>query len=213
MNRLRVFTIVVSFLILLSGCQSDQKQADKIHNILEEAAPFEKNFTTNLSDLSVAREQAQTVYMELIQLDIDDKKNISQKIDAAHTYTNEQQKLLKEARENYQKAYQQAITIEKPIEKLKDKGQKKQASRLFTIINEKKKLMDTFFEDYHDHLELQKAFYQQLEDENFNLETLNEQINGINDRLQNMGEIIQQFNQYTQQFIEAENDLLAQKEA
>jgi hypothetical protein len=207
LNRLRIYAIVVSLTVFLSGCQADQKQVDKIYNILRESTAFEKQFVTNLKDLSQTREKAQTVYTELIHLDIDDQENVSQKIDAFHTFTNEQQRLLVVAEENFQKAYQQAVTIEKPIKKMKNKDQKNKASQLMKIINERKILMDTFFDAYYESLELQNTFFQQLEDETFQYENLNEQINAINKRMQDIGEIIQQFNQYTQQFIEVENDL------
>ena len=73
-------------------------------------------------------------------------------------------------------------------------------------MNERKKLIDTFFEEYHENLELQNTFYRHLEDEKFSIENLDKQINDINKRSQDMGEIIQQFNQYTKQYIEVEND-------
>ena len=73
-------------------------------------------------------------------------------------------------------------------------------------MNERKKLIDTFFEEYHENLELQNTFYRHLEDEKFSIENLDKQINEINKRSQDMGEIIQQFNQYTKQYIEVEND-------
>ena len=205
MKRIRAFAIVVSFVIFLFGCQSN-KQADKIHKILEESTAFEKHFTTNLTDLFQTRENAQSVYMELIHLDINDKNNISEKIDHAYTFMDEQQKLLEEAQESFQKAYGKAATIEKRIKKIKDDDHKNEASKLITIMNERKKLIDTFFEDYHKNLQLQNAFYGQLKEETYNLETFNELIHESNERSRSMEEMIEQFNQYTEQYIKAEKD-------
>jgi Putative cell-wall binding lipoprotein len=206
LNRLLAFAIVLSFVVFLTGCHSDEKQAAKIHKIMEESAEFENNFAANQTDLYETRKNAQLVYIDLISLDINDKDIIKQKIDKANTYTKKQQKLLEEAEENFQKAYKKSVTIEKNIKKIKDEDQKNQASKLITIMNERKELIDTFFEDYRENLELQNTFYRHLEDEKFSFENLDEQINDINKRSQDMGEIIQQFNQYTQQYIEVEND-------
>ena len=173
---------------------------------MEKSAEFENNFAANQTDLYETRKNAQLVYIDLISLDINDKDIINQKIDKANTYTKKQQKLLEEAEENFQKAYKKSVTIEKNIKKIKDEDQKNQASKLITIMNERKELIDTFFEDYRENLELQNTFYRHLEDEKFSFENLDEQINDINKRSQDMGEIIQQFNQYTQQYIEVEND-------
>ena len=73
-----------------------------------------------------------------------------------------------------------SASIEKNIKKIKDENQKKQAEKLITIMNERKKLIDSFFEDYDKNLELQNTFYRHLEDEKYSLENLNEQINEIN---------------------------------
>lgn len=198
--------VVLSFTIFLSGYQSDEKQAAKIHKIIEKSAEFENDFVANLTVLYETKKNAQLVYNDLISLDINDKDVINQKIDKANTYTEKQQKLLEEAEENFQKAYKMSVTIEKNINKIKDEDQKNQALELITIMNERKKLIDTFFEDYHEKLELQKIFYGHLEGGKFSFENLNEQINHINERSQDMGEIIQQFNQYTKQYMEVEND-------
>jgi ABC-type transporter Mla subunit MlaD len=206
LNRLLAFAIVLSFTVFLTGCHSDEKQADKIHKIMEKSAEFENKFAANQTDLSETRKNAQLVYIDLVSLDINDKDIINQKIDRANTYTKKQLKLLEETEENFQKAYKKSATIEKNIKKIKDDDQKNQASKLITIMNERKKLIDTFFEDYHKNLELQNTFYRHLKDEKFSLENLDEQIKDINKRSQDMGEIIQQFNQYTKQYIEVEND-------
>lgn len=206
MNRLRAFAIILSVIVFLSGCQSDDRQTAKIQKIIEESTSFENHFTENLSDLFTMKKTAQSVYIELIDLNINDTDSIRQKIKKAQTYTKEQQSLKVEAEENFQKAYQNAITIEKPIKKLKNKDQKNKAEKLFNILNERQKIMDSFFKDYHHLLDLQHTFYQHLANENFHLENLNDLIQQINERNQNMNEYIQQFNQYTKQYIEAEKD-------
>ncbi|KKE80113.1 YkyA family protein [Oceanobacillus caeni] len=206
MNRLIVLTIVLFFSFFLTGCSSDERQATNIHKIMEESAEFEKDFAANEKELNETRKNAQLVYNDLISLDINDKDIIKQKIEEANTYMKKQQALLVEAEENFQKAYKESVTIEENIKKIKDEKQRKQASKLITIMNERKKLMDTFFKDYHENLEIQHRFYEYMEDENFDLKKLDEQINDINEHSQEMGEIIQQFNQYTKQFVQAKND-------
>lgn len=173
---------------------------------MEESAEFENDFAANQTDLNKMRKNEQLVYDDLISLNINDKDILIQKIDEAHTFTKKQEKLLEEAKENFQKAYKKSATIEKHIKMIKEEEQKNQASKLITIMNERKKWIDTFFENYHENLELQNTFYQHLEDENLNFEDLNGLINDINKRSQDMGEIIKQFNQYTKQYIEVEND-------
>nr|WP_231889877.1 YkyA family protein [Oceanobacillus sp. Castelsardo] len=67
-------------------------------------------------------------------------------------------------------------------------------------------MIEAFFKDYHENLEIQNTLYESIGDGNFNFTILDEQIDNINEHSQEMEEMIQQFNQYTKQFIEAKND-------
>lgn len=173
---------------------------------MEETAQFENIFYENLTNLSQARQDAQLIYLDLIKLDINDGDIIKQKINKAKTYSQKQEQLLEEAAENFEKAYLNSASIDKYIKKIKDKAQKKQAEKLLTIIDERKKLIDSFFDHYYKNLTLQNSFYEQLEDGKYSLVKLNEQINEINKLSEDMGEIIQQFNQCTEEYVQVENE-------
>ena len=206
MKRLRTFAIVFSIAIFLTGCRSDEKHAADIHKIMDESAQFENDFYVNLTNLSQTRQNAQLIYLDLIKLDINNGDIIKQKIEKAKTYSQKQEQLLEEAKENFEKAYMKSASIDENIKKIKDKDQKKQAEKLITIMNERKKLIDSFFEHYDKNLTLQNSFYRQLEDGKYSLVKLNEQINEINKLSGDMGEIIQQFNQYTEQYVKIESE-------
>ncbi|KAA9023900.1 YkyA family protein [Niallia endozanthoxylica] len=198
------FAIIISMIVILNGCQSDQKQAANIQKTLEKAVEYEKDFAANQTELNEMRKNAQLLYNDLINLDINDKDKINQIIEEGFTYTKKQQQEVEEAKENFQKAYQTSSKIEKHIKKIKHDDQKNQATKLLTVMKERKKLIDSFFENYLENLKIQNTFYQQFKEENINLESLNEQITEINQRTQDMGETIQKFNQYTKQYMEAE---------
>ena len=206
MKRLRTFAIFFSIAVFLTGCGSDEKHAADIHKTMDESAQFENDFYVNLTNLSQTRQNAQLIYLDLIKLDINDQDIIKQKIDKAKIYSQKQQQLLEEAEENFEKAYMKSASIDEKIKKIKDKNQKKQAEKLITIMKERKRLIDSFFEHYDKNLTLHNSFYRQLEDEKYSLVNLNEQINEINKLSEDMGEIIEQFNQYTKQYVEVEKD-------
>ncbi|MFS0824342.1 YkyA family protein [Bacillus sp. 1P02SD] len=198
--------IIISFIFILNGCQSDNKQATKIQKILEKSAVFENDFATTQTKLFETRENAQLLYNDLISLDINDKEVINQKIDEANTYIEKQQKLLEAAEKNFHKAYNKVLTIEKNIKKIKNEDKRNQALKLLTIMNERKKLLNTFFELYNENLDSQNSFYNSLGENIFRIENLDEPINEINKRSQEMEQIIEQFNQYTQNYIEEQGE-------
>jgi hypothetical protein len=206
LKRLHAFAIVLSIAVFLTGCNSDEKQAANIQKTMEESTQFENIFYDNLTNLTDTRQNAQLIYLDLIKLNIKDQDLIKQKIDKAKTYSQKQQQLLDEAAENFEKAYLKSASIGEYIKMIENADQKKQAEKLITIMNERKKLIDSFFEHYHNNLTLQNSFYRQLEDEKYSLVKLNEQIDEINKLSGEMGKIIQQFNQYTEQYVKVENE-------
>lgn len=213
MKRLLVFFIILCCIAFLTGCQSDEKQAAKIQEKMEESASYEKSFASNQEDLNAYREKEQSIYNDLIHLDIQDEDDIQQKLDDTNTYMEKQKKLIDEAKENFQKAYEESASIKENIEKIKDKDQKKQASKLLDIMVERKEMIDTFFKDYQDQQKLLNSFYDSLEDGKLSVDELNDQIDDINDHNQDMEDAIQQFNQYTEKYNKAEGEYYKMAEA
>ncbi len=198
----------MSFILILKGCQFDKKQASKIYKIMAKSAEFEKKFAATQLELYETRKNAQALYNELINLTINDKDIINQKVEEGFTFIKEQQQLVKEAEENFTKAYHTLSKIKKNINKIQDEDQKNQATNLVTIMDERKKRIDSFFEDYNESLELQNTFYQQFEDDKIRIDSLTQQINDINIRTQDMGEAIKEFNRYSEQYFEVEKEFM-----
>ena len=160
MKRLRTFAIVFSIAIFLTGCRSDEKHTADIHKIMDESAQFENDFYVNLTNLAQTRQNAQLIYLDLIKLDINNEDIIKQKIDKAKTYSQKQEQLLEEATENFEKAYMKSASIDENIKKIKDKNQKKQAEKLITIMNERKKLIDSFLKHQPENFDINRnSFY------------------------------------------------------
>lgn len=206
MNRFIVLVFFVISILFLTGCSTDARQAATIHKTLEESAALENGFIAKQENLMEIKADARELYNDLVNLHINDQDTIQEKLEEANTLIEKQEKLLKEAEENFQTAYEKLITIEENIEKIKDHEQKNQALELLTVIEERKALIDSYFENYHKSLKVQQAFYQNIKDENYNMKTLDGQIHDINERNQDMEKMIEQFNQYTKQFLKEADD-------
>lgn len=206
MKRILAFAVIVSFIFLLTGCPSDEKRAAKIHGKIEESATFENDFVDNQTELYEIRGKARQVYDDLIHLSINDADMISQKIDEAATYREEQEKLLRQSQESFQKAYDKSTEIERNVQKIKDENQKGVALELIRLMNNRKELIDIFFENYRKYLELQSTFYGHIEKEEYGFDSLDEQINDIYESSKEIGEIFQQFNEFTEQYMDKKND-------
>ncbi|REB08750.1 hypothetical protein DVB69_06390 [Sporosarcina sp. BI001-red] len=204
MNRIVGFVMIIGLFSLLTGCQSDKKQAAEIHTKIEESATFEKEFVADQKDLVKSREKVQAVYQDIIALNSTDTNAIKQTLSDHEMSTEKQQ--LNEAEKNFQSAYQKLMSIDENIELIKDKDQKKKATKLTTLMNTRKKSMETFFNTYRDQMKTQNTFFQNLEQGNFELDTLEDEIHHINEDSEKMEKVIKQFNQDTKRYNEVEND-------
>lgn len=205
-KRFFVFVAILCCIVFLAGCYSDEKQAAEIQDKMEESASYEESFASNQEDLNEYREKEQSTYNDLIDLDIQDEDVIQQKLDDAGTYLEKQEKLIDEAKENFQRGYVKSASIKENVKKIKDKDQKKQASDILNVMNERKKIIDTFFDDYRAQLKRFNDFYDRLEDGDFNVDDLDNQIKEINEHSQDMEDVIELFNQNTRQYSKIEND-------
>ncbi|MGG3434942.1 YkyA family protein [Heyndrickxia coagulans] len=200
-NRFIVFGMMLpGLLLLLAGCHSDKKQADSIYEELKKSASYEKDFVANQEKLDQYKEKVASIYADLNQLELNDENRpeVKRKLKTADSYTEKQWKELRKSKKNFQKAYEQSTSIKENVEKIKDGGQRKQAQKLLTIMDERKKYMNTFFGDYKKQLALQGKFYKNLE--KFSPDELDNQIKKINEYNGEMEQTIRQFNQDTKRY-------------
>ncbi|VDG98099.1 Putative cell-wall binding lipoprotein [Lysinibacillus sphaericus] len=204
MKRVVFLVMILGLFTFLSGCQSDHKQASEIHGKMEESASFEEKFVENQKELDINRKRVQEIYHDVLSLDSNDTDSIKQRV-GDHEISKEKQQL-NEAEENFQTAFSKLMSIDENIELIKDADQKKQATKLMTLMNNRKKLMEKFFDTYRDQLNSQTTFFGNLEQGKFELNTLEDEIDAINEDSIHMSEVVEQINQVTEQYNKVMND-------
>lgn len=190
--------MILGLFTFLSGCQSDHKQAAEIHEKMEESASFEEKFVANQKQLDDTRKRVQEIYQDVQSLDFNDIDAIKQRV-GDHELSMEKQQL-NEAEENFQTAYSKLMAIKENIELIQDEDQKKQTTKLVTLMNSRKKLMENFFDTYRNQLKSQSSFFEHLEQDKFELDKLEGEIDVINEDSLHMSEVVEQFNEITEQY-------------
>lgn len=203
-KRFFIFVVILCCIAFLAGCHSDEKQAAQIQEKMDDSASYEEAFVSNQEHLKTYREKGQSVYNDLLELDIQDTDTIQSKIDDGKTYLKKQEALLKEAEKDFQRAYKESSAIKENVEKIKGERQKNQASDLLDIMVKRKKVMDAFFNDYQGQLKLLNSFYDYLEDDELKGDEMDEQIDQMNENNEEIEEIIEEFNNNTKEYNETE---------
>lgn len=206
MKRFFIFVIILCFIAFLARCHPDEKQAAAIQEKMEVSASYEAAFASNQEDLNKYREKEQSNYNDLLDLDIQDEDIIQQRLEDAATYIEKQKKLIDEAKENFQKAYEKSDSMKKNVKKIKDKDQKKQVSNLLNVMNDRKELLDSFFDNYLGQLKQLNDFYDHFASNEYDDHDLDHQVEEINEHNEDMEDMMKRFNQITKQYSEMADD-------
>ena len=203
MKRIVFFVMIASLFTVLTGCQTDNKEAMEIHKKIEDSAVLEEKFAENQKDLAASRKKVNESNQKILRLKSTEAAAIKQTINEQEIST--ESKELEEARENFQDAYAALMTIDENIKLIKDKDEKKMATNVMTLMKDRKKLMDSYFDIYQKQLNSQSKFFNNLEQGNFKLDTLEEQVETINDESKKMHDVAEQLNQVTKDYNEVKS--------
>lgn len=206
MLRLHIAGFIILLLIVLGGCQTDTKQASVIYQKTEKAAPYEADFSKKQEALNETKEKEQELYSGILDLDITDTKKLKEKADAARDYIDKQQKLIAEAEEQFHHSYNILKTINDNTEGITDEEQKDKVEEMGELMIKRQTLIDDYFKDYQENLDLHDSFYAKFEEEDFEADNLDEQISTMNKQGQNLEGLIVQFNRTTEQYNQVKGD-------
>lgn len=188
------------FLILLSGCHHDQKQAEDIYTDLEKAADQEKVFADKQQALEEIDEEDQTIYHKIMDIDTDHVKQLKHHIEAAQKNNEQQKQLLDEMYAGLNHAYKLALPTKKTAEKIKDTEQQKLAIETIELTEKRYELFESYYQQYEDSLKETDQFYGQLQKEDRDTAALDKQIKKVNKLYSKMEEQQDEFNRCTEQY-------------
>ncbi|MBM7600823.1 chromosome segregation ATPase [Virgibacillus halotolerans] len=197
--------LMMLFLILLSGCHHDQKQAENIYTDLEKAADQEKVFADKQQALKETGEEEQTIYQKIMDIDTDHVEQLKQHIGAAQKNNEQQKQLLEEIDAGLNDAYQLSLPTKKVAEEIRDTEQQKLAIETVELMDKRYELFESYYKDFEDSLKESKEFYGQLQKEDRDTEALDKQIKKINKRYRKMEEQQDEFNRCTEQYNETKS--------
>ncbi|WOV84926.1 YkyA family protein [Sporosarcina jeotgali] len=203
MKRIGFFVMIASLFTVLTGCQTDKKEAAEIHKKIEDSAVLEEKFAENQKELAASRKKVNESNQKILGLKSTEAAAIKQTINNQEISTERRE--LDEAQENFQNAYAALMTIDENIKLIKDKDEKKLATNVMTLMKDRKKLMDSYFDIYQMQLNSQSKFFDNLEQGNFQLDTLEEQVETINDESKKMHDVAEQVNQVTKNYNEVKS--------
>lgn len=195
----KLFTILLSALLLfVAGCNKSSPE-EKILEHLEETIELEKTFEEEQEKINELELKDQTLYEEIIKLDIDNFEKIVDLSNQAIENLDQRLEHLQLEKESIESSEKEFLKTKKLIDKLssdkKDKGEK-----MFKAMVERFKSYDDVYDNYVSSIDLTKQLYELLKDEEIDEKEVVSLITKVNDSYELVFEANDHFNEKTEQY-------------
>lgn len=184
---------------LLSGCFGE-KPEENLFTAFEAAATQEKSLADGTKKLEKLEQQGQELYSQILQEGKEHNEAVSKKIEQATANVDEREKVLKNSKEQLEKAQKETTSVQSNIEKLEDKKLQKQAKTVEESYKSRYDAFQKMNENYTKALATEKELYEKLKVKETKLKEIGEKVktvNGLNVEAQKAKE---QFNKHTKEY-------------
>lgn len=184
---------------LLSGCFGE-KPEENLFTAFEAASTQEKSLADDTKKLEKLEKQGQELYSQILQEGKEHNEAVSKKIEQATANVDEREKVLKNEKEQLEKAQKETTSVQNNIEKLEDKKLQKQAK---TVEESYKNRYDSFQkmnENYTKALATEKELYEKLKVKETKLKEIGEKVKTVNELNVEAQKAKEQFNKHTKEY-------------
>ncbi|MHC0038603.1 YkyA family protein [Pseudoneobacillus sp. C159] len=199
-KSLAIFFILLSNLMLLSGCFNQKAIPEKIYEIMEKVVIAEKTFETQQLPLVQAEKKEKQLYDQIISLGMKESEQIAQLADVALKSVENRAALMDSETESIEQSKQQFEEVKPLIEKLNEPELQQSAVQSYDVMMERYALHTELQSAYSKALDLDKELYNLFKNQDVTMEKLESQINEINANYKKIHKINDQFNAKTEEY-------------
>jgi len=184
---------------LLSGCFGE-KPEENLYTAFETAATQEKSLADDTKKLEQLEKQGQELYSQILQEGKEHNEAVTKKIEEATANVDEREKVLKNEKEQLEKAQKETKSVQSNIEKLEDKKLQKQAKTVEESYENRYDAFQKMNENYTKALATEKELYEKLKVKETKLKEIGEKVKAVNELNVEAQKSKEQFNKYTKEY-------------
>ncbi|MFA2808175.1 YkyA family protein [Bacillus mycoides] len=184
---------------LLSGCFGE-KPEENLFTAFEAASTQEKSLADDTKKLEKLEKQGQELYSQILQEGKEHNEAVSKKIEQATVNVDEREKVLKNEKEQLEKAQKETTSVQNNIEKLEDKKLQKQAKTVEESYKNRYDAFQKMNENYTKALATEKELYEKLKVKETKLKEIGEKVKTVNELNVEAQKAKEQFNKHTKEY-------------
>ncbi|MGE8203915.1 YkyA family protein [Heyndrickxia sp. NPDC080065] len=196
------FAIITSIVMVLTGCQSANKDVANIYLHLEKAAKMESNLVNQQNELADLLKKEQKIYTNILSVTVNNKK-MDGMLEEATNLVGKRKLLLKKEKRSFQQSYKEVSQINTLIKKIEDKDLQQKAEKVAEIMNNRYKTYNKIYNKSMQEIKSNQDLYTLLLQKNSHLEKYDKQIKQMNKQTKEIKVLQNHFNKYTKEYNEA----------
>ncbi len=189
-------------MLSMTGCRNSQTPTEKMYRELEKVVTIEKNFEKQQDPLVRLEKQEQELYNQIISLGMKNPEEIRNLADKALDSVAQRKEHIEKEEKSMEASENEFKKIEKIIDQLKNKKEKKAAQNLYQMMMKRYDVHDELYQTYLEGIKYDSELYELLKKEDVPLNVLEAQINKINETYEKVMYANKKFNEYTSKYNE-----------
>lgn len=189
--------IAISFLVMVTACNGEDKVTKEIAEHLDATVQIEKEFEENQEKIFELEKADEKLYNEIIGLGSDDLAQVQTIAEEAIELLNERMEYVELERTSLEESREKFEKIEPLIEKVTDEEQNEHLEKMYKTMIERYEAYENVYDNYSKSIRLTQELYKLFQQEKFNEKEVYSIIGNVNDSYDNVLEANELFNQQT----------------
>ncbi|TMN22972.1 hypothetical protein FFL34_13435 [Lentibacillus cibarius] len=199
-KRFAMTGTLIVLMLFVAGCNNEEKRTVTIYQTLEKTASIENGFAEKQQTSVDVGQEEQAMYNKIISLKFEQKDEMNQLINEAKKLNKKQKKLIQEAKKRFNKAYQTFTQIKQVVKKMDDPSEKKKITAIINLMEERKELVASYYEQYAKALRSNDQLYEKIQNNELDASIVDKRINSINQHYKTMKKQEKEFNRKTKKY-------------
>lgn len=192
--------IIILSIFSLMGCSKPKSAGEQAYTFMEQAANLEKGFNDQQAPLVNEEQKEQTLYNDIMALDMKQFDQIQTKSEAALKSITTRRALIKKEKESIDSAEAVFKKAEPLLNKVTSKKSAPLAKALIKDMSNRYTSFQNLYKDYNQSLDDETALFNLLKTKDLTVEKLQAQLDTVNASYKKINADKDQFNQITQTF-------------
>ena len=209
MMKISKYIIMISSILLLTGCNFGESTEEKLSNVLTEIYDLEADYRDVQKELAETEAKEQANFQQMMELTKDQKEELTKMVQDTETLLDARLALVEKEAASLKATSTGIEKLTTLISETKEASDKESLKKMEATLKERVVAYEDVTNNYNELATLQQDLYNMLVDDAADINLVQEQVQEVNKRNELVKQSVQKFNEATQRVNEVKEEVLA----